>query len=531
MPPERSTLNQQELDRLVKRYRDAERRIIATFGDATDFGQARRAEQLIQIETILRELGEDTGEWLETVMPGQYERGTTDVIRQLQSLKVGLKESTTMSTVDRRAVAALVSETQEAFAVSLTTVQRNASRVLSEAVKAAMSAELAEGRILGETRREISNRIKAAIRSDGITALTDKAGRRWTLDRYAEMLARTKMVEARNTGLANKMVANGFDLVEVSDHMSDHKECAAYEGKILSLTGKTPGYPTLADAMANGLLHPNCEHQINAIRKNYAALTEAYDPRSGTYKQPFANNTPAAPQGNIKMPAHAPKSAALPTTVTFNPPRGRAVNYAINRVEAEVLQRANIITTTYAPGKRWAANTHGTYSEQYNRSTGEVIRRSLHVRNPKDAEAKHSFYHEIGHAIDANVARMTAGKIDAPSIRDKRLIDLPAVKEAMTADRKAVYEMRVRRDYEKALTPEQMAELLDGKVVKYERTERGRTVRYRTQISYNWKSYALSDKEVFADAYGSWRMNPAEFARVAPNLTKIFEGVENGTIK
>lgn len=31
-------------------------------------------------------------------------------------------------------------------------------------------------------------------------------------------------------------------------------------GKVLSLTGETPGYPTMAEAKAAGLFHPNCRH-------------------------------------------------------------------------------------------------------------------------------------------------------------------------------------------------------------------------------------------------------------------------------
>lgn len=309
MPPVRPTINEAELKRLIEQYKRAEQSILDTFADATDYGQARRAEQLVQINAILTDLGKFTGEWTDTNLPSAYQRGTTDLLTDLAQLKVGIKETSTMSTIDKRAVAAMISETSEAFAVSLTTISKNASRALSDAVKAAIQDDLAQGRILGETRRQVSDRIAANLKRDGITALTDAGGRTWSLSRYGEMLARTKMVEARNTGLANKMVANGYDLVEVSTHMSAHRDCAIYEGKILSLTGKSSGYPTLDTAKGNGLLHPNCKHQINAIKLDYAAITKAYDPTSKTYKQPFEKNAPAKPTGKI-TPAKAPKAGA-----------------------------------------------------------------------------------------------------------------------------------------------------------------------------------------------------------------------------
>ncbi len=41
-------------------------------------------------------------------------------------------------------------------------------------------------------------------------------------------------------------------------------KCKAWVGRIVSITGKTPEYPTLADAKAAGLFHPRCTHNISA---------------------------------------------------------------------------------------------------------------------------------------------------------------------------------------------------------------------------------------------------------------------------
>jgi hypothetical protein len=528
MPPETRTLNKKELDALTKAYKDAERRILATFEGATDFSQARRAEQLAQINAILTDLGRATGEWADFMVFEQYEKGASEAIRQLQRLKVGIKDTSTMSTIDRRAVAALVSETQASFGAALTTVSKNAESVLSQAVREAMQAELIEGRILGSTRREISRRIKAAMEADGITALTDKRGARWKLDRYAEMLARTKMTESRNTGLANKMVANGFDLVEVSDHMSNHQQCAAYEGKILSLTGKTDGYPTLADAKMNGLFHPNCEHQINVIRKNYAELTTAYDPRSGTYKQPFKNNPPEPPKTEIKLPPTAPKSAKPAHKLTFTPSRGKPVDYAINRIEEETMRLGGIQHGVAIPGGRWGQGTLGQYREWYRGG----LNRGLFVRDPAAKSAKKTFYHEMGHALDFNVRRIAAGGDKDSVWGDMLLSKTQPVRDAIRADKEAVYARRVRDNYDgKGLTDEQVNQVLAGEPVVYDGVYKGRPTKMRAQIDARWKRYAMDDKEIFADGYGQWRLDPEDFKRRAPELTKIYEGVNDGSIK
>jgi len=48
--------------------------------------------------------------------------------------------------------------------------------------------------------------------------------------------------------------------VKVSTHLGACELCQPWQGKILSFTGKTEGYPTLEEARAAGLFHPNCRH-------------------------------------------------------------------------------------------------------------------------------------------------------------------------------------------------------------------------------------------------------------------------------
>ena len=45
----------------------------------------------------------------------------------------------------------------------------------------------------------------------------------------------------------------------------DCDACARWEGRLVSITGATKGLPTLADAEADGLFHPNCVHRIEYV--------------------------------------------------------------------------------------------------------------------------------------------------------------------------------------------------------------------------------------------------------------------------
>jgi len=72
------------------------------------------------------------------------------------------------------------------------------------------------------------------------------------------MVARTTTMEAHLQGTANRLAEQGHDLIKVSTHRGACPLCEPWQGKILSITGKTKGYPTLEEAKADGLFHPNC---------------------------------------------------------------------------------------------------------------------------------------------------------------------------------------------------------------------------------------------------------------------------------
>ncbi len=186
--------------------------------------------------------------------------------------------------VHTAAINALIDDTAKAFGESISGVNRSAQALMSQATKDALTQQLATGTISGEARKTIQKNLVATLQDQGLDALVDKSGRGWTLDRYSEMLIRTKMVEARNSGLTNRLVENNLDLVQVSSHGASDV-CADWEGEILSASGATPGYPTVSDAEADGLFHPNCQHALNAITLDLAKETMAWNSDTGEYEK------------------------------------------------------------------------------------------------------------------------------------------------------------------------------------------------------------------------------------------------------
>ena len=128
------------------------------------------------------------------------------------------------------------------------------------------------------TRRKATQDALNGFAARGIDGFTDKAGRTWHIDTYAEMATRTGAAHALRTAYEGELIARGEDLVLVTGNTYTCRLCAPWQDKVLSLTGLYPagthrlpsavgdGYVTvhvagtLEEARAAGLHHPNCTH-------------------------------------------------------------------------------------------------------------------------------------------------------------------------------------------------------------------------------------------------------------------------------
>lgn len=135
-------------------------------------------------------------------------------------------------------------------------------RNVNDAYRDAM-AESATGLLSGvDTRVQASQKMMDRLAAKGITSFTDKAGRKWQMSTYTEMAMRTASAHAAIEGHIQTQQSFGMDLMEVSRIGTTCPICARWQGVVLSISGKTPGYHTVDEARAAGLFHPNCKHTI-----------------------------------------------------------------------------------------------------------------------------------------------------------------------------------------------------------------------------------------------------------------------------
>jgi hypothetical protein len=121
------------------------------------------------------------------------------------------------------------------------------------------------------TSKDIAAKIRAKLLAqlEGQDFITIN-GRSYNLRSYSELVARTRMRESQTEATKELCTQYDNDLVQFSEHDDPCEDCASREGKIFSLSGKTPGYPVLAPE-DEPPIHPHCEHNLNPTSENALA--------------------------------------------------------------------------------------------------------------------------------------------------------------------------------------------------------------------------------------------------------------------
>lgn len=211
------------------------------------------------IERQLTRLSRDSRREIEAAIVEAYEGGAAEAVRDIAEVADRpLREVVRVSRLG-----AVESIVEEAVAQVRSTHLR-ILRVADDIYRRTIAEATARAATGAMTRREAAQMALNRFADAGITGFIDRAGRRWDIASYAEMATRTATGRAAIQGHIDRLQSNGYDLVIVSDSPDECPRCAVWEGRVLSLSGATPGYPTLAEAQGSGLFHANCTHSVSA---------------------------------------------------------------------------------------------------------------------------------------------------------------------------------------------------------------------------------------------------------------------------
>jgi len=533
MYPTDVEVNEDKILKLTKTLQSAYKEIVAEIEDATDFGVYNRQVILAQVDKRLTELGVDIDAFIREELPQYYKRGADDAIKQLRKQGAPIETAYGFNRVHIEAIEALIDDTAKAFGESLSGISRSANNLLGKATRELITQQMAKGMVGGDALKTTKDMIKGLLKEQGLEALVDKGGHRWTLDRYSEMLLRTKAVEARNRGLINRVAENGYDLVQVSHHFTNCDLCAPWEGKILSIGGETRGYPSLEKAESEGLFHPNCKHAINTLIPELAGLTNAYDDTTKTYVVPQSTAVDMA-----KM-----AGGASPTEVKFG-----KFTAQLDEWQKKLADKYELNFQPKVLGK----TTRGAYEAVGSKRTINVNEDLLSKWDEDQQESvfKWVWNHEFGHFVDDVVGNEKAQYqlFREASSEWKAAVRSRATIEKITGDKVSISERSVigrrrllhgaehthdkeARGIWDTFSAQDKEDFLMGKVFPigdpYD-DGKGRVIQKRYGLGEKYIKYIYSEEEVFAESVSWFQNDPDGLKDAAPNVFEVISNLIKG---
>jgi hypothetical protein len=281
------------LDSLVAIYRRAAAEALRILSDAAETAASWQRSRVLlrQYHALLAGLGDESAAWISANLPMAYQAGMTFTDQGIRSIRraginLGMPQRAVFAQLHTQAIAAALTEMQRTSDFALAQIGRRVDDLFRRVGVEEITLGIAEGKTRIQVTREITSRLLA----EGKFKFTDRLGRDWDLDRYAEMVARTSTREAATQGTINRLQEHNIQLAQVSSHGAADF-CLYYEGVIVSLTGETvSGYPPISAINGGPPFHPNCAHVLTPF---VLALATPKEQEAGRIEEVLLDQSPA----------------------------------------------------------------------------------------------------------------------------------------------------------------------------------------------------------------------------------------------
>jgi flagellar biosynthesis/type III secretory pathway protein FliH len=268
------------VDKLTAEYKKAYKEILANVVELRNIGQnddifQRQASLLRQIEVILAGLNEANRQWCEQELKEAFQQGQAYAILTsggASSLAEAV-QGVQFSMLAQATVETLVADTYGDLLQATNNTEKNIKKMVRQVVGDVIKQRTMQqyGRVT--IKNDIANQLtkkglSKQVTEEGFVGIVDRAGRRWDINRYADMVTRTKLNQGHVEGVRVEGVTRGIDTAVISTHNAED-ECSYFEGMIISLNGLTEGLLTYEDLRYNSdnkIFHPNCQHKVHLVK-------------------------------------------------------------------------------------------------------------------------------------------------------------------------------------------------------------------------------------------------------------------------
>lgn len=258
----------EQTDKLINKYILVYAYILRRLQQQINQGlNTQQAQQLLQrINNRLSKLDKDTLRYVKNVFPQYYLLGLNNLDKQLLQVDgVKIIEGAEHA-IHKQALHKAQNDLYRDLAKRTTYMSNEAKKIIRNNSQQLLTAMIESG----ESYKSVKKELRKKLTEQGISSFTDVGRKQWTIDRYSDMLIRTKSRILHNEGTINRLKEyqedstaynENFDLIQISEHGADDW-CSFYEGKVYSLSGRHEYYPSI-ETLPNRpyeILHPNCRH-------------------------------------------------------------------------------------------------------------------------------------------------------------------------------------------------------------------------------------------------------------------------------
>jgi hypothetical protein len=289
-------------EELVRIYQIAKNKIISdlTAVDVSDYKESEAIKAMNKIQGALAELNAKARRWATVQIPRSYDFGKSITRVKLEILGARPSKRFDRQTHDRskgeyfelimkdlNRANATIKRTADTIIHLARTSSRTIETLPETAPIQAYDNEAYLRDVFGNwatkavqegyTRQWLSKLIKNRLleNMEGGQFIVVN-GRHFTLNYYAEMVARTRMREAQSEATKNMSQEYENDLVQMSHHSNPCLQiCKPLEDQIYSISGTDPEYPALTEETTPPL-HPNCEHSLSPTSKTAIRIRERF---------------------------------------------------------------------------------------------------------------------------------------------------------------------------------------------------------------------------------------------------------------
>lgn len=132
-----------------------------------------------------------------------------------------------------------------------------------DSTKLKVAREAFSEKSIDQVTREVTKEFEKLTKGNAGVMFRDRGGNRWSYSRYSEFMTREITTTSYREGQRDNFLDVGLDVVKTND-TGTTDSCLVWQGKLLSLTGKTAGLPTYSQVSTDSthFFKFGCRHEL-----------------------------------------------------------------------------------------------------------------------------------------------------------------------------------------------------------------------------------------------------------------------------